>query len=49
VDRGDAAWLIAVAGAGDLTIERLVAQARSDLFSEVFGRRVTLREAAGPI
>ena len=49
VERGDEAWLIEVDGAGDLTIERLVAQARSDLFSEVFGRRVTLREAAGPI
>ena len=49
MERGDEAWLIEVDGAGDLTIERLVAQARSDLFSEVFGRRVTLREAAGPI
>jgi exopolyphosphatase/guanosine-5'-triphosphate,3'-diphosphate pyrophosphatase len=49
VERGDEAWVIEVDGAGDLTIERLVAQARSDLFTEVFGRRVTLREAAGPV
>jgi exopolyphosphatase/guanosine-5'-triphosphate,3'-diphosphate pyrophosphatase len=49
VERGEEAWVIEVDGGGDLTIERLVAQSRSDLFSEVFGRRVTLREGAGPV
>jgi exopolyphosphatase / guanosine-5'-triphosphate,3'-diphosphate pyrophosphatase len=48
VERADEVWVIEIDGAGDLTIERLVAQSRADLFCEVFGRRVTLRETAGP-
>jgi exopolyphosphatase/guanosine-5'-triphosphate,3'-diphosphate pyrophosphatase len=35
-----------VEGAGDLTMERLAAQSRTDFLIEVFGRRVLFREAA---
>jgi exopolyphosphatase/guanosine-5'-triphosphate,3'-diphosphate pyrophosphatase len=38
-------WVLEVEGAGDLTMERLAAQARSDLITEVFGRRLGFREA----
>jgi hypothetical protein len=38
------AWLLEVSGSGDLTMERLAVQARSDLFSEVFGWRLQFRE-----
>ena len=38
-------WVLEVDGAGDLTIERLAALARADLLTEVFGRKVTFREA----
>jgi len=41
-------WVLEVTGAGDLTMERLASQARSDLLTEVFGRRVAWREAARP-
>jgi hypothetical protein len=37
--------VLEVEGAGDLTMERLAALSRSDLFAEVFGRRITFREA----
>jgi len=37
-------WALEVEGAGDLTMERLASLARADLFTEVFGRRVTFRE-----
>jgi exopolyphosphatase/guanosine-5'-triphosphate,3'-diphosphate pyrophosphatase len=40
-------WVLEVDGAGDMTIERLAALARADLLTEVFGRKVTFREA-GP-
>jgi exopolyphosphatase / guanosine-5'-triphosphate,3'-diphosphate pyrophosphatase len=38
-------WVLEVEGAGDLTMERLAAQARSDLITEVFGRRLGFRES----
>lgn len=38
-------WVLEVDGAGDLTIERLAALARADLLTEVFGRKITFREA----
>jgi exopolyphosphatase/guanosine-5'-triphosphate,3'-diphosphate pyrophosphatase len=38
-------WVIEVAGAGDLTMERLACLARADFLTEVFGRRVAFREA----
>jgi exopolyphosphatase/guanosine-5'-triphosphate,3'-diphosphate pyrophosphatase len=37
--------VLAVDGAGDLTIERLAALSRADFFAEVFGARVAFREA----
>jgi exopolyphosphatase/guanosine-5'-triphosphate,3'-diphosphate pyrophosphatase len=42
----DGNWVLEVEGAGELTMERLVALSRADLLTEVFGRRVTFREAA---
>ena len=38
-------WVLEVEGAGDMTMERLAATARSDFMTEVFGRRLTFREA----
>ena len=37
--------LVEVEGAGDMTMERLTAQSRGDLLSEVFGRKLAFREA----
>ena len=37
--------VVHVEGAGDLTMERLTAQSRGDFLSEVFGRRLSFREA----
>jgi len=47
VVREDDNWVLEVEGAGDLTIERLAALARSDLLTEVFGRKLGFREAGG--
>jgi exopolyphosphatase/guanosine-5'-triphosphate,3'-diphosphate pyrophosphatase len=41
-------WVLEVEGTGDLTIERLAVQARSDLFTEVFGWRLVFREKSAP-
>jgi exopolyphosphatase/guanosine-5'-triphosphate,3'-diphosphate pyrophosphatase len=38
-------WVLEVTGGGDLTMERLVALSRSDLLTEVFGRRLRFRQA----
>jgi exopolyphosphatase/guanosine-5'-triphosphate,3'-diphosphate pyrophosphatase len=38
-------WVLEVQGAGDLTMERLAALARSDFLTDVFGRRLAFREA----
>ncbi|MEW6367020.1 MAG: HD domain-containing protein [Acidobacteriota bacterium] len=38
-------WVIEVEAAGELTMERQAALARADLFTEVFGRKVSFREA----
>jgi exopolyphosphatase/guanosine-5'-triphosphate,3'-diphosphate pyrophosphatase len=38
-------WILEADGAGDLTMERLAALSRSDLFTDVFGRRLAFREA----
>ena len=45
VVKEDEAWVLEVEGAGDLTMERLAALARADQITEVFGRRVSFREA----
>jgi len=38
-------WVLEAEGAGELTMERLAALSRSDLFNDVFGRRLVFREA----
>jgi exopolyphosphatase/guanosine-5'-triphosphate,3'-diphosphate pyrophosphatase len=38
-------WVLEIEGAGDLTMERLAALSRSDLFTDVFGRRLVFRES----
>lgn len=48
VDREDERWALDVEGAGDLTLERLASLSRADLFTEVFGHRVSFREAQRP-
>jgi exopolyphosphatase/guanosine-5'-triphosphate,3'-diphosphate pyrophosphatase len=45
--REDDQWVLEVDGGGDLTLERLAALARADLLTEVFGRKLTFREAGG--
>jgi exopolyphosphatase/guanosine-5'-triphosphate,3'-diphosphate pyrophosphatase len=44
--RDEEPWVLETEGAGDLTMERLAALGRSDLFTEVFGRRLIFREAS---
>jgi len=43
----DEGFVLEVEGAGDLTMERLAALARADQLTDVFGRRVSFREAGG--
>jgi exopolyphosphatase/guanosine-5'-triphosphate,3'-diphosphate pyrophosphatase len=38
-------WILDLDGSGDLTMERMAAQARADMFGEVFGHRVIVRGA----
>lgn len=38
-------WVLEVEGGGDFTMERLASLSRGDLLSEVFGRRLSFREA----
>jgi len=38
-------WVLEVEGAGDLTMERLASLARGDFLTEVFGRKLSFREA----
>jgi exopolyphosphatase/guanosine-5'-triphosphate,3'-diphosphate pyrophosphatase len=42
----DGGWVLEVEGAGDLTMERLATLSRADLVTEVFGRKLSFREAA---
>jgi exopolyphosphatase/guanosine-5'-triphosphate,3'-diphosphate pyrophosphatase len=39
-------WVLEVKGAGDFTMERLVVLSRSDLVTEVFGRRLRFRQTS---
>ena len=39
------AWILELDGAGDITMERLVAVARADMFTETYGRQVLIRQA----
>jgi len=41
-------WILEVEGTGDFTMERLMVQARSDLFTEVFGFKLLFRETPRP-
>ncbi len=41
----EGSWVLEVEGAGDLTMERLASLSRSDFLTEVFGQRITFREA----
>ncbi len=44
VQRGEA-WILEVEGAGDVTMERMVAVARADMFAETYGRKLLIRQA----
>ena len=45
--RGDTGWILELEGTGDVTMERMAATARSDMFVEVFARRLVIRPAGG--
>jgi exopolyphosphatase/guanosine-5'-triphosphate,3'-diphosphate pyrophosphatase len=45
--RGDTGWILELKGSGDVTMEQMAATARSDMFVEVFGRRLVIRPAGG--
>jgi exopolyphosphatase/guanosine-5'-triphosphate,3'-diphosphate pyrophosphatase len=38
-------WILELEGAGDITMERLVAVARADMFVETYGRQILIRHA----
>ena len=39
------AWILELEGSGDITMERMVAGARADMFVETYGRQVVIRQA----
>jgi hypothetical protein len=43
VVRSAKTWVLELEGAGDLTMERMAATARADLFTDVFGRPLVIR------
>jgi exopolyphosphatase/guanosine-5'-triphosphate,3'-diphosphate pyrophosphatase len=43
--RGERGWVLELDSTGDVTMEQMAATARSDLFVEVFGQRLTIRPA----
>jgi exopolyphosphatase/guanosine-5'-triphosphate,3'-diphosphate pyrophosphatase len=45
--REDANWVLLLDGNGDLTMERLAAAARADLFTDVFGSKLAVRATGG--
>lgn len=45
LERTAEAWVLEIEGTGDLTMERLAAEARADMFREVFGRPLLVRGA----
>jgi exopolyphosphatase/guanosine-5'-triphosphate,3'-diphosphate pyrophosphatase len=45
LDRREDDWILDIEGTGDLTMERMAAQARADMFGEVFGHRLLVRGA----
>ena len=38
-------WILELEGTGDVTMERMVAVARSDMFAETYGRQILIRQA----
>jgi exopolyphosphatase/guanosine-5'-triphosphate,3'-diphosphate pyrophosphatase len=38
-------WILEIDGAGDVTMERMAATARSDMFAETYGRQLIIRQA----
>jgi len=38
-------WILEIDGAGDVTMERMVAVARADMFAETYGRQILIRQA----
>jgi exopolyphosphatase / guanosine-5'-triphosphate,3'-diphosphate pyrophosphatase len=44
IRRGET-WVLELEGAGDITMERLVAVARADMFAETYGRQILIRHA----
>jgi exopolyphosphatase / guanosine-5'-triphosphate,3'-diphosphate pyrophosphatase len=44
VERGET-WILELEGAGDITMERMVAVARADMFAETYGRQILIRQA----
>jgi exopolyphosphatase / guanosine-5'-triphosphate,3'-diphosphate pyrophosphatase len=43
--RGEQSWVLELHSAGDITMEQMAAKARTDLFTEVFGRQLVIRLA----
>ena len=43
--RGEKAWVLELHATGDITMEQMAATARTDMFVEVFGRRLVIRPA----
>ena len=44
IERGET-WILELEGAGDITMERMVAVARADMFGETYGRQLLIRQA----
>jgi exopolyphosphatase/guanosine-5'-triphosphate,3'-diphosphate pyrophosphatase len=47
VTRRGSTWVLQLEGSGDLTMERLAATARADMFVETFGRQVLVQPPSG--
>jgi exopolyphosphatase / guanosine-5'-triphosphate,3'-diphosphate pyrophosphatase len=43
--RGEQSWVLELHSAGDITMEQMAAKARTDMFTEVFGRQLVIRLA----
>lgn len=41
--RGEKGWLLELDGTGDITMEQMAGAARTDMFTEVFGRQLSIR------
>jgi exopolyphosphatase / guanosine-5'-triphosphate,3'-diphosphate pyrophosphatase len=43
--RGETSWVLELDSTGDVTMEQMAAKARTDMFTEVFGRQLVIRLA----